>query len=288
MLKVALFGGAGLVGSSIGVNLKDKNFKITSFDFKESNLFDNFILSSKSPKKILQKLDEFNLCILAIQKQPGAANNELLNFVNKEIPYLVSLKDNLDKVIYITSSLIDHNIDLDNFSISVFEGENDFLQNNKNKNFIIIRPGNIINNKIPNYFKNLIDKLFQNKPVLVIGKGQIRIQFTILEDLANYVAYALKNETPKEINIYSTFPIKVIDLIKSLKINIASKSIILKIPMVLPILLIKFISIFDKNYYPLIRIRALTKENLKYDDLTNVIKQKNPIELFQNEFELND
>ena len=288
MLKVALFGGAGLVGSSIGVNLKNENFKITSFDFKESNLFDNFIISSNSPKKILQKLDEFNLCILAIQKQSGEKNNELLNFVNKEIPYLVSLKENLDKVIYITSSLIDQNIDKDNFSTSVFEGERSFLQNNKNKNFIIIRPGNIISKKIPNYFKNLIDKLLQNNPVLVIGSGRLRIQFTILEDLANYVAYALKNETSKEINIYSSFPIEIVDLVIALKMNISSKSIILKIPAVFPILLIKFISIFDKNYYPLIRIKALTKENLKYDDLSNVIMQKNPIELFQNEYELND
>ena len=288
MKRIALFGGAGAIGKAIGTSIDNNYYEITSFDFIASESFENFIISKDNIHSLINKLDEYSYCIIAIQKQSGTKNNLDFEFINTDLPNIISKKKCFDKIIYITTALIDPAIDNDIFSNTVFKGEKMFKENQKNKNYTIIRPGNLLNKRIPNYFTKMVNKIKSGKMIFLLGDGSLNIQFTLIGDLANYINFSLKNNTPTQVHLYSTEKISIEELISRLKLLVKSDSKIFKIPNFAPLLLLKLFSLFNKNYYPQIRIRALIKENISEDNLDGIVKMKQAVDVFTKEYNLID
>lgn len=288
MNRVALLGGAGSIGKTIGLSLDSRNYSITSFDFKSSDKFENFIIDKNNLEEFKKELLKYSFCIIAIQKQIGEKNIAEFDLINTKIPQLVSELNHFKKIIYITTALIDISIDKDMFSNSIFLGEKKFVENQLEDKYTIIRPGNLINSKIPNYFTNLIKKLKNSQSVIVIGNGSLKIQFTTIYDLARYVNFCIENESPNQVHLYSCEEIEIKKLVLSLREICKSNSLILYIPKFLPVILLKLLSLLNKNYYPPIRIRALVNENISKDNIKDGIFIKNPLDLFVKEYDLND
>lgn len=288
MNKLAIIGGSGSIGKFIGLKLDSSKYEVTSFDFKHSDVFQDYIIDKNNLSEFVNTLKDFSYCIIAIQKQLGTKNIDEFELINTTIPVLISNLENFKKIVYVTTALIVPEVDNDIFSRTVMNGENTFIKNQKEKNYTIIRPGNLINSKIPNYFTNMISRLQHSKIVFYFGNKDLKIQFTTLEDLANYVVYCISNNTDKDIQLHSSLDIELYNLISQLKVVCNSSSKLIKIPKFITVILLKLLALIDKNYYPQIRIRALLEENISNDFVGDAISIKKPIEIFVEEYNLND
>lgn len=255
--NILLLGGAGLVGQNLVIQLKKLGiYNITVLDKHQYNLQ---LLKQQHPDIIVEYADLAELCdwekffinidvVVMLQAQIGASTSDPFirnNIQSTHLTLQLIQKYNIPYLIHISSSVV----------MSV--ANDDYTNTKKEQEKLVLESGIPCTILRPTLMFGWFDRkhlgwlsrFMQKTPIFPIpGHGNYIRQPLYVTDFCNIITSCIAQKPQKQIyNITGLEKITYIEIIKSIKSAIRSRSIIINIPYMLFFVLIKIWGLFDKN-----------------------------------------
>ncbi len=256
-MKILLPGGAGLLGQNLIVRLKEKGYSdIVVLDKHRTNLD---ILKKMHPDITAEYADlavkgdwdkhfEGASSVVMLQAQIGAKEADL--FIRNNI---TSTKNVLDAIhnykightVHISSSVVE-SVANDDYTNTKKEQEKMVLDSGIE--CVVLRP-TLMFGWFDRKHLGWLSRFMQKVPVFPIpGNGKYMRQPLYVGDFANVIISCIENRRVGGVyNITGLEQVDYIDIIRSIKRAIRSKTVIMTIPFKLFSVLLKIWAIFDKN-----------------------------------------
>ena len=254
--KIIIPGGAGLVGQNTVSNLMHKGYKnLIVLDKHKKNVE---ILKSMHPditvvcvdladKGDWEKYFEGAEIVVQLQAQIGASSLEpfIRNNINSTKNIIKVIKKyNIPYTVHFSSSVVESVAD-DWYTNTKKEQEK--LMTDSGVKCVILRP-TLMFGWFDRKHLGWLSKFMQKTPVFPIpGSGRYMRQPLYAGDMSNIVISCMHSQITGTYNISGLEKIDYIDIIRTIKKSIKSKSIILKIPYSLFYFLLYVYAFFDKN-----------------------------------------
>lgn len=254
--KIIIPGGAGLVGQNTVSNLMHKGYKnLIVLDKHKKNVE---ILKSMHPDITVvcvdladegdwEKYFEGAEIVVQLQAQIGASSLEpfIRNNINSTKNIIKVIKKyNVPYTVHFSSSVVESVAD-DWYTNTKKEQEK--LMTDSGVKCVILRP-TLMFGWFDRKHLGWLSKFMQKTPVFPIpGSGRYMRQPLYAGDMSNIVISCMHSQITGTYNISGLEKIDYIDIIRTIKKSIKSKSIILKIPYPLFYFLLYIYAFFDKN-----------------------------------------
>ncbi|MCY9872556.1 NAD-dependent epimerase/dehydratase family protein [Vibrio barjaei] len=256
-MKIVLPGGAGLVGQNLVVRLKDRGFtELIVLDKHKSNLE---ILKSNHPditaiyadlaedgdwKKYFDGADS----VVMLQAQIGAKESEL--FVRNNITSTKHVLEAISKykvrhTVHISSSVVE-SVANDDYTNTKKEQEKIVLDSGID--CVVLRP-TLMFGWFDRKHLGWLSRFMKRVPVFPIpGDGKYMRQPLYVGDFANVIISCIEYRRVGGVyNITGLEKVDYIDIIRSIKRAVKSKTVIIKIPFKIFSALLKVWAVFDKT-----------------------------------------
>ncbi|MDG3086936.1 NAD-dependent epimerase/dehydratase family protein [Vibrio hannami] len=250
-------GGAGLVGQNLVVRLKERGFhNLVVLDKHKANIE---VLKQMHPDILVEYADlaedgcwkkhfQDAQSVVMLQAQIGAKETDL--FVRNNITSTKHVLDTIKEysvphTVHISSSVVESVAD-DDYTNTKKEQEKIVLESNID--CVVLRP-TLMFGWFDRKHLGWLSRFMQKVPVFPIpGDGRYMRQPLYVGDFANIIISCVESQRVGGVfNISGLEKVDYIDIIRSIKRAIESKTLIIKIPFKLFSSLLKIWAVFDKN-----------------------------------------